>query len=99
MKPLPLSKKGYANMNGYTNMNQTVKHSDFSETNARLKRDYYDKIDYITLTDDFGNILHQYAPDQFDEALTKYFEYLDDKNEELWFNAYDKDGNNMGIQY
>lgn len=86
-------------MNGYTNMNQTVKHSDFSETNARLKRDYYDKIDYITLTDDFGNILHQYAPDQFDEALTKYFEYLDDKNEELWFNAYDKDGNNMGIQY
>ena len=50
MKPLPLSKKGYANMNGYTNMNQTVKHSDFSETNARLKRDYYDKIDYITLT-------------------------------------------------
>lgn len=99
MKPLPLSKKGYANMNGYTNMNQTVKPSDFSETNARLKRDYYDKIDYITLTDDFGNILHQYAPDQFDEALTKYFEYLDDKNEELWFNAYDKDGNNMGIQY
>ena len=86
-------------MNGYTNMNQTVKPSDFSETNARLKRDYYDKIDYITLTDDFGNILHQYAPDQFDEALTKYFEYLDDKNEELWFNAYDKDGNNMGIQY
>lgn len=86
-------------MNGYTNMNQTVKHSDFSETNARLKRDYYDKIDYITLKDDFGNILHQYTSDQFDEALAKYFEYLDDKNEELWFNAYDKDGNNMGIQY
>ena len=58
MKRLPLSKKGYANMNGYTNMNQTVKHNDFSEINARLKRDYYDKIDYITLTDDFGNILH-----------------------------------------
>ena len=86
-------------MNGYTNMNQTVKHNDFSEFNARLKRDYYDKIDYITLTDDFGNILHQYTPDQFDEALAKYFEYLDDKNEELWFNTYDKDGNNMGIQY
>ena len=93
MKPLPLSK------NGCANMNQTIKHNDFSEINARLKRDYYDKIDYITLTDDFGNILHQYTPDQFDEALAKYFEYLDDKNEELWFNAYDKDGNNMGIQY
>lgn len=86
-------------MNGYTNMNQTIKHNDFSEFNARMKRDYYDKIDYITLTDDFGNILHQYEADQFDEALAKYFEYLDDKNEELWFNAYDKDGNNMGIQY
>lgn len=71
----------------------------FDEINARLKRDYFNKIDYITLTDDFGNILHQYEADQFDEALEKYFEYLDDKNEELWFNAYDKDGNNMGIQY
>lgn len=72
----------------------TLQH-DFDEFNARLKRDYYDKIDYITLTDDFGNILHQYTPDQFDEALAKYFEYLDNKNEELWFNAYDKDGTNM----
>ena len=80
-------------------MIKSTSQHDFDEINARLKRDYYDKIDYITLTDDFGNILHQYAPDQFDEALTKYFEYLDDKNEELWFNAYDKDGNNMGIQY
>ena len=80
-------------------MTKSISQRDFDEINARLKRDYYDKIDYITLTDDFGNILHRYTPDQFDEALAKYFEYLDDKNEELWFNAYDKDGNNMGIQY
>ena len=88
-----MSKKGSINMSTSTSQH------DFDEINTRLKRDYYDKIDYITLTDDFGNILHQYTPDQFDEALAKYFEYLDDKNEELWFNAYDKDGNNMGIQY
>lgn len=80
-------------------MAKSTSQRDFDEINARLKRDYYDKIDYITLTDDFGNILHQYTSDQFDEALAKYFEYLDNKNEELWFNAYDKDGNNMGIQY
>lgn len=80
-------------------MSTSTSQHDFDELNARLKCDYYDKIDYITLTDDFGNILHQYTPDQFDEALAKYFEYLDDKNEELWFNAYDKNGNNMGIQY
>ena len=71
-------------------MTKSTSQHDFDELNARLKHDYYDKI---------GNILHQYTPDQFDEALAKYFEYLDDKNEELWFNAYDKDGNNMGIQY
>ena len=80
-------------------MSTSTSQHDFDEINTRLKRDYYDKIDYITLTDDFGKILHQYTPDQFDEALAKYFEYLDDKNEELWFNAYDKNGNNMGIQY
>lgn len=80
-------------------MTKSTSQHDFDELNVRLKRNYYDKIDYITLTDDFGNILHQYTPDQFDEALAKYFEYLDDKNEERWFNAYDKDGNNMGIQY
>ena len=49
-------------------MAKSTSQRDFDEINARLKRDYYDKIDYITLTDDFGNILHQYTPDQFDEA-------------------------------
>lgn len=43
-----------------------------------------------------GKVLFTYQPDEFDEAVAKFFE-LDD--EDAYFQALDSEGRDMGIQY
>ena len=64
--------------------------------NKKLKEEYYDKIEVIQIVDWTGKVLFTYQPDEFDEAVDKFFE-LDD--EDTYFQALDSNGVDMGIQY
>lgn len=70
--------------------------SEMEEFNEKLKEEYFDKIEVIQIVDWMGKILFTYLPDEFDEAIAKFFE-LDD--EDTYFQALDSEGRDMGIQY
>lgn len=70
--------------------------NDMEKFNKKLKEEYYDKIEVIQIVDWTGKVLFTYQPDEFDGAVTKFFE-LDD--EDTYFQALDSNGVDMGIQY
>lgn len=70
--------------------------NDMEKFNKKLKEEYYDKIEVIQIVDWTGKVLFTYQPDEFDEAVDKFFE-LDD--EDTYFQALDSNGVDMGIQY
>lgn len=70
--------------------------SEMEEFNKKLKEEYFDKIEVIQIVDWMGKILFTYLPDEFDEAVAKFFE-LDD--EDTYFQALDSEGRDKGIQY
>lgn len=70
--------------------------SEIEEFNKKLKEEYFDKIEVIQIVDWMGKVLFMYQPDEFDEAVAKFFE-LDD--EDTYFQALDSEGRDMGIQY
>lgn len=70
--------------------------NDMEKFNKKLKEEYYDKIEVIQIVDWTGKVLFTYQPDEFDEAVAKFFE-LDD--EDTYFQALDSNDVDMGIQY